>query len=142
MAKFEVTKDNTVNKIKAAAKAEVMEVIIAALNEHYGEDNVKFVRTGGGTSKKNELAVKVGEATIGDIDFPVCVTVNGSGKDFTDRDTAKKTFEAFDFYGAAQAYEDYLAEKAEKDAAKAEAKNKKIAADEKRRAKKNDSVEF
>lgn len=134
MARFNVTKDYTANKIKTDVKAEAMDVIFAALVAQYGEDNVAWVRTGS-SSKTNEIAAVIGTAEVDGAEVPVCFTVNASAKDFVDRKTDKKTFQAFDFSAAKAEYEDYVTEKADKDAAKAKAKADKIARDTARRAK-------
>ena len=138
MADFTVSKDTTIKAIKDATKAEVMQVITDALIAAYGEDNVGMVRTGSGQSKKNELAVRAKTADLGQFEVPVCVTITGAAKDFTDRATDKKTYIAFDFEAMRTAYEDYLIEKEEKATAKAAAKEKQIAADKKRRAAKSE----
>lgn len=127
MSKYTVDKSNTATNVKNAVKAEVTDVIIAALKATYGEDNVFFVRTGNGESKKNELAVITGMADVDGAEVPVCATVNAASKDFTTRVGTKKTFEAFDVYAAKEAYEAYLGEKAEKEAEKAAKKAKKAA---------------
>lgn len=134
MAKFEITKDYTVTKLKTDVKAEAMQTLFDALVGIYGEDNVSWVRTGG-QSKTNEIGVICGMAEHDGEEIPVCFTVNASSKDPISRRTDKKTFEAFDFYRAKADYEDYIAEKAEKDAEKATKKAEKIARDTARRAK-------
>ena len=137
MADFTISKDTSVKNVKDAVKAEVMQVIVDALVAAYGEENVGYVRTGSGESKKTELAVRAKTVDLGEFEAPVCVTVNGAAKDFTDRKTDKKTFNAFDYEAARLAYENYLEEKAAKAADAAEKKAKKIASDEKRRAAKD-----
>lgn len=133
MATFNVTKDYTVNKVKTDVKANAMEDIFTAMADKYGEDNVAWVRTGG-QSPKNEIAVCVGTADVEGDEVPVCFTISASAKDFVDRKTDKKTFTAFDFSAGKAAYENYVAEKSEKDAAKAKAKAEKIAKDEAKRS--------
>lgn len=134
MADFTISKDTTVKAVKDATKAEVMQVIWNALVEKYGEENVAYVLTGSGQTKKKELAVRAKMVDVGDFEVPACVTVTGACKDFILRKTDKRTFEAFDFDEAKAAYENYLTEKEDKAVAKAKAKADKIAADEKRRA--------
>lgn len=142
MKNIEITKDYTVTKAKADAKTDVMSVIFSALTDIYGEDNVAMVRTGG-TSKTNEIGVVIGTASVEGVDAPVCVTINASAKDFVERKTKSRTFPAFDFATAKEEYENYIQEKADKDAEKAAAKQKKIAADKAKREKKaEDTAEF
>lgn len=136
MATYVLDKDTTATKIKNEAKASVIEVITAALKAEYGEDNVFWVRTGKDKSMKNELAVIVGTADVKGEEKPICVTVTGTAKDFTERVGAKKTYETFDFEAARQTYEDYLDEKAEKEAEAAAKKAAKIEKDNAARAKK------
>lgn len=137
MKNIEITKDYTVTKAKADAKIDIMSVIFSAVTDIYGEDNVAMVRTGG-TSKTNEIGVVIGTASVDGEDVPVCVTINASAKDFVERKTKSKTFAAFDFAAAKEEYEDYIQEKADKDAEKAAAKQKKIAADKAKREEKAD----
>ncbi len=137
MKNIEITKDYTVTKAKADAKTDIMSVIFSAVTDIYGEDNVAMVRTGG-TSKTNEIGVVIGTASVDGEDVPVCVTINASAKDFVERKTKSKTFATFDFAAAKEEYEDYIQEKADKDAEKAAAKQKKIAADKAKREEKAD----
>ena len=137
MADFTISKDMTAKGAKDATKAEVYnEVIWNALVAAYGEDNVRWVRTGSSTSPKNEIAVRAKTVDVGDgFETAICVTVSAAAKDFVERKTDKKgVIPAFDFEAAAQRYDDYLIEKAEKAANAAKDKAKKIASDEKRRA--------
>lgn len=134
MADFTISKDTTVKAVKDFTKAEVMQTIWNALVEKYGEENVAYVLTGSGQTKKKELAVRAKTVDTGDFEVPVCVAITGAAKDFTDRKTDKREFAAFDFEEAKAAYEAKLYADEEKAAAKADAKAKKIAADEKRRA--------
>jgi hypothetical protein len=133
MAKFTITKDYTNAKAKTEIKAEAMQIIMDALIAAYGEENVSWVRTGNGDSKSNEIAAIAGMVEVDGQEVPACFTVNASAKDFVDRKTTKKTFEAFDFYKAKADYESYVAEKAEKDADRAAKKAEKIANDKKKR---------
>jgi hypothetical protein len=126
----------TMTKIKALAKADAITTTMDLLKATFGENNVAIVRTGA-SSQVNEIAVKVG--TVEDEDgFPydLCMTLNPQIKDFKERKTATKTFEPFDFEESKAEYERYISEKAEKAEKAKEAKAKKIASDEKARAKK------
>ena len=127
---FVETKDYSCTKIKAEAKAWATETIIAALAEILGAENVGMVRTGTGTSQKNEIGAVVGTVEVDGAEVPVAVTINVAAKPYTDSPvTAKRQYDAFDFAAARQAYEDHLDSKAAKDAERAAAKEKKIAAD-------------
>ena len=132
MENITITKDMTVTKAKALAKSTMTEKFIDFLIKELGEENVKMVRT---PSAKNVLAARIG--TIIDEEeeeYSMCVTIDISAKDFKDRITSKKTFEAFDFDFSAKEYERYLEEKKEKATEKARLKEEKIARDEKARA--------
>lgn len=130
-----ITKENTITKVKADKKAEVIEKITAFLAGEYGEDAVAMVRTGN-TSKTNEIAVIIDTAEVEGETNPIVVTINPTVKEFANRKTDKKTYTAFDFAAAKAEYETYVAEKATKDAEKAKAKAEKIAKDEAKRKEK------
>ena len=127
-----ITKENTITKVKADKKAEVIEKITAFLVGEYGEDAVAMVRTGN-TSKTNEIAVIIDTAEVEGETNPIVVTINPTVKEFANRKTDKKTYTAFDFAAAKAEYETYVAEKATKDAEKAKAKAEKVAKDEAKR---------
>lgn len=114
MFTYEMTKDFTNAKVKAAAKADIMTLFIEFLTEKFGEEKVKMVRTGNGDSKTNEIGVQFGTVKIKGEEVPLVFTANPSIKEFEDRQTAKKSYVAFDFDFYANAYEKYLTEKAEK----------------------------
>jgi hypothetical protein len=57
-----------------------------------------------------------------------------------DRKTLKKSYAAFDFEAARNAYESYLIDKAASEKEKAEKKEKKIAADTKRREESSEDI--
>lgn len=133
-----ITKENTITKVKADKKAEVIEKITAFLAGEYGEDAVAMVRTGN-TSKTNEIAVIVDTAEVEGETNPIVVTINPTVKEFANRKTDKKTYTAFDFAVAKAEYETYVAEKATKDAEKAKAKAEKIAKDEAKRKEKTET---
>lgn len=127
-----ITKDNTIQTVKANKKAEVTEKIMAYLASEYGEDAVAIVRTGN-TSKTNEIAVIVDEADYEGNVNPIVVTINPTVKEFANRKTDKKKYEAFDFAARKAEYEKYVADKTVKDAEKAKNKAEKIAKDEAKR---------
>ena len=133
-----ITKENTITKVKADKKTEVIEKITGFLAGEYGEDAVAMVRTGN-TSKTNEIAVIVDTAEVEGETNPIVVTINPTVKEFANRKTDKKTYTAFDFAAAKAEYETYVADKATKDAEKAKAKAEKIAKDEAKRKEKAES---
>ena len=109
--------------VKAQVRIDVMEPIIQALREKFGEDSVAKVGT-------NEYAVVVG--VINDKDgFPqdICATIKPTVKEWESRQTAKKTYEKYDIIAESEAYEMEVAEKEEEKARKAKAKEEKIAKD-------------
>lgn len=142
MENLVLSKEMTISKAKTLAKEEVMGVILNALVETYGEENVGWVRTGTGNSQKNEIGVKVTTISDNGEIYDLCVTTNSSAKEPMDRSTAKKTYTAFDFEVARQSYDDYLIAKAASDKEKADKKAAKIAKDEAKRAEQSDIVDF
>lgn len=113
MMNFEISKENTITKIKASAKEMIAADIISALAAKYGEENVGMVRIGN-SSKKNEIGVTVGTVQLEDgSEVPISVTIGCSVKEFVSRTSAKgKVYEVFDFNSAREAYENYRLEKA------------------------------
>lgn len=129
MMNVTITKDFGAGKANAQAKAVLTEIIIKALVEAFGEENVAMVRTGG-TSQVNEIGVRMGTITDADgFSYDFCATVNPTIKGFKERVTKRYTVEAFDFDSVRQAYIDDTTAKVEEKEAKAEAKAKKTAKD-------------
>ena len=137
----QITKENTVTKVKADKKAEVTEKIMAFLTSEYGEDSVAMIRTGN-TSKTNEIGFIVDTAEVEGETNPIVVTLNPTVKEFANRKTDKKQYVAFDFASAKAEYETYVADKATKDAEKAKAKAEKVAKDEAKRKEKAENAGF
>ena len=134
---YTVDKTNSTTKIKAEIKAMATEFLLSVLREKYGEDNVKMVRTGN-ASKSNEIAVIVDEATGEDGEInPIVITLNPAVKEFSNHTSDKgKVYIPFDFFAAANEYDNYVEEKEAKAQAAKEAKAAKAAKDaEKRKAK-------
>ena len=104
--------------VKAQARIETMEVIVAALKAKFGEDAVAKVGS-------NEYGVIVGQVQDKD-GFPqdVVVTVKPTVKEWESRKTAKREYEQYILADAAEAYE---IETKEKEEAKAKAKAAKAA---------------
>ena len=121
--------------VKAQVRIDVMEPIIQALREKFGEDSVAKVGT-------NEYAVVVG--VINDKDgFPqdICATIKPTVKEWESRQTAKKTYEKYDIIAESEAYEMEVAEKEEEKARKAKAKEEKSAKDKAMREEKKKNKE-
>lgn len=134
MMKFTESKDYSSTKIKAEAKNWTTETIIASLAEILGAENVGMIRTGTSSSQKNEIGAVIGTVEVNGAEVPVAVTINVAAKPYTDAPaTAKRPYDAFDFAAARKAYDNYVADKKDKDAEKAQAKAAKIAADKKAR---------
>lgn len=126
MNTFTVTKDFGITKISAKAKADVNQIIMNALAEAYGEDNVKMVRVGSST-ETNSIGVRVGELIEDGFSYELCLTVDSTVKSHKDKVTKRYTVEAFDFDSAVAKYENYIEEKAEAERERAEKKTKDIA---------------
>ena len=138
---IQITKENTVTRVKADKKAEVTEKIMAFLIGEYGEDSVAMISTGN-TSKTNEIGFIVDTAEVEGETNQNVVTLNPTVKEFANRKTDKKQYVAFDFAGAKAEYETYVADKATKDAEKAKAKAEKVAKDEAKRKEKAENANF
>ena len=142
MKNIVITKDFGTGKANAQAKAELTEIIINALAQVFGDENVAMVRTGGST-QVNEIGVKIG--TITDIDgyeYDFCATINPTIKGFKEKVTKRYTVEAFDFETVKQSYIDDVAAKSAEKEAKANTKAEKIAKDKAiREAKKKANAE-
>lgn len=133
---YNVTKTATVTKIQAAAKQDVLKMLQEFFVEKFGDENVGMVRTGSGTSKVNELAVRFAVADDNGQEFPMSFTVNPVVKTWADRQAPKKFYPAFDFDVQRQVYEDYLIENEEKEAKAKQKKEEKIERDTKAREQK------
>ena len=126
MNTFTVTKDFGITKVSAKAKADVNRIIMNALAEAYGEDNVKMVRVGSST-ETNSIGVRVGELIDGGFSYELCLTVDSTVKSHKDKVTKRYTVEAFDFDSAVERYNNHIEEKAQAEREKAEKKAKDIA---------------
>ena len=134
---FTISKNTTVNSIKTEVKATVVEFLMDALKEKYGEDSVKMLRTGK-NSKTNEIGFIFDEATDenGEVNS-IVITLNPSVKEFSNHTSDKgKVYEPFDFYAAASEYDEDLDEKAAKAEIAAKNKAEKAAKDAAKRAEK------
>jgi len=132
MFNYTETKDMTTNKIKDAARLEVVEKVLELLAPF----DARMVRSDG-EHPTNDIGLYVGEIELKDgTTVPLCATLSISMKDPVDRRTAKKVFPAYDLAAATQRYNDYLVRKIENDATKAALKEKKIAQDNAKREKK------
>ena len=117
--------------VKAQARADVMAVIVNALREAYGEDNVAKVGS-------NEYGVIIGQVTDKD-GFPqdVVTTLKPTVKEWESRKTDKREYEKYVLADKAQEYEIETKEKEEKKAQEKKEREEKKAKDkaERERAK-------
>lgn len=111
---YTVSKEMTVKKIKDTIKVDMVALFEEFLTEKFGAENVKRVRYG--STPKNELAFKVDTVTENGMEYDCCVAINPTVKDWEDRKVGKGVREAFDFDEYAKAYDDYLTDKAIKQA--------------------------
>ena len=126
MNTFTVTKDFGITKVSTKVKADVNQIIMNALAEAYGEDNVKMVRVGSST-ETNSIGVRVGELIDGGFSYELCLTVDSTVKSHKDKVTKRYTVEAFDFDSAVERYNNHIEEKAQAERERAEKKAKDIA---------------
>lgn len=142
MMNYVETKEMTATKVKAEAKGWTTDTIISALAEILGAENVGMVRTGSGSSQKNEIGAVIGTVDVNGVEKEVVVTINVAAKPYSDSPaTAKRQYSAFNFASARQVYEDYLTDKETKAAEKAKVKAEKIEKDTAARKAKADSAE-
>ena len=130
MATFKVTKEMTATKIKSAIKTTLLNEFEQFLIQKYGDSAVGMVRYG--STPKNELAFVVGSIEEDGFEYDVVATVNPTVKDWKEKKTKSRTTEAFDFEQYKADYDDYLTEKATK---QAESKARKNVKSEKEQAK-------
>ena len=121
--------------IKNAMRADVADLLKTFAVEKFGEENVSVVGS-------NEIAICIGTLPDADgFDRELVVTVKPTAKDWIDRKTTKKIFEAYNRLDEAEAYAVELEEKARAKEEKAKAKEEKIAKDKATREKKNEEEE-
>ena len=115
--------------VKAQARADVMAVVVKALREEYGEDNVAKVGS-------NEYGVIVGQVTDKD-GFPqdVVTTLKPTTKEWESRKTDKREYEKYILADAAKAYKIETKEKEEKKEQERKAREEKKARDKAEREK-------
>ena len=120
MVNYKITKDMTATKIKNTVKIDLFNEFEIFLKEKYGAENVAMVRYG--STPKNELAFIVGAVSDEGFEYDIVATINPTVKDWKDKKTKSRTTEAFDFEQYKEDYDNYLTEKATK---QAESKAKK-----------------
>ena len=115
--------------VKAQARADVMAVIVKALREAYGEDNVAKVGS-------NEYGVIIGQVTDKD-GFPqdVVTTLKPTVKEWESRKTDKREYEKYVLADKAQEYEIETKEKEEKKEKEKKEREEKKARDKAEREK-------
>lgn len=131
MAIFTDCKNRTA--VQKKAREEAFDVMMKAFQATYGEEAVSIVGN-------NELAVAIGTITISDgTENEVCITVKPVVKDYDVRVTdSNKVFDPYERLKEADAYEDDLADKANKKAKKEAVKRQKMEAERKARASKKE----
>ena len=125
MVTFKVTKEMTATKIKNAIKANLLNEFEQFLVQKYGDNAVGMVRYG--STPKNELAFIVGSIEEDGFEYDVVATVNPTVKDWKEKKTKSRTTDAFDFEQYKADYDNYLTEKATKQAESNARKNVKSA---------------
>ena len=130
MATFKVTKEMTATKIKSAIKTTLLNEFEQFLVQKYGDNAVGMVRYG--STPKNELAFVLGTIEDDGFEYDVVATVNPTVKDWKEKKTKSRTTDAFDFEQYKADYDDYLTEKATK---QAESKARRNVKSEKEQAK-------
>ena len=115
--------------VKAQARVDVMAVVVKALREAYGEDNVAKVGS-------NDYGVIVGQVTDKD-GFPqdVVTTLKPTVKEWESRKTDKREYEKYVLADKAQEYEIETKEKEEKKAKEKKEREEKKAKDKAEREK-------
>lgn len=115
--------------VKAQARVSTMDVVVSALKEKFGENNVAKVGS-------NEYGVIVGQVQDKD-GFPqdVVVTVKPTVKEWESRKTDKRTYTQFILADESAAYEMEVKEKEEKKEKERQAREEKKARDKAEREK-------
>ena len=122
---------------KAQMRARATEVILAALAAEFGEDAAGMVRVESETTGKGEnlaAAIVADIAESGGV-FDGCITVKVTVKEWVQRVGTKATKEAWDYEGAREVYDKWVADEEAKAEAKAATKAAKAKADAEARAK-------
>lgn len=134
MMRFEETKENTMSKIKSAAKAEMTARLIKALEAEFGEGKAKMMRWGASEkSMKNEIGVCAGAVVFEGEEFPLVLSVDCSVKEYRAHSGPKRDYSAFDLEAAWNEYDEKVEADAQKAKDSAEKKAKKIEKDKARR---------
>ena len=142
MANYVEDRNNSITKVKASIKKDVMDYIIECLVSKYGEDNCSYVRNGNGQSKTKEFAVRCGTVDANGEEYEAVVCINASAKDYREHTSDKgKVYSPYEFNVMREEFEIYLEERKTKEADSKSKKEKKIAKDSAARAKKNSSDE-
>lgn len=137
MGNFVEDKSNSMTKVKAQMKTEVMDYIIECLEQKYGVEHGSYVRNGNGESKTKEYAIRIGNVDVGGETYEAVVCINASAKDYRERVTAKgQVHEPYNFNIAREEYNIYVEEKATKKEKAESDKKKKIAKDKELREQK------
>ena len=125
MATFKVTKEMTATKIKNAIKANLLNDFEQFLMQKYSDNAVGMVRYG--STPKIERALIVGSIEDDGFEYDVVATINPTVKDWKEKKTKSRTTDAFDFEQYKADYDNYLTEKATKQAESKAKRNVKSA---------------
>ena len=111
MNTYNVTAENGITRINDHVKNEILALIMPALIEKYGVNEVRMART-----EKNVLAIKAGKLTEKGFEYDLCFTIDVTAKSYKEKKTKNGTVEPFDFEYATNEYEIWLDEKEKKEA--------------------------
>ena len=122
---FEVTRQMPRTKVETAIKAAVMDAIKGVLEQIYGEDAVKRIRTMSGNTGTNQIGFIIGDVEAEGETHPIVCTVNPIVKPFMSYSTANHHYEPFDLSEVASAYDKWAEKKkaSEEEAARIKAEN-------------------
>lgn len=134
MDMFKISKENTVTSVKNAVREKLLSTIINALKKEYGEESVKFVRTGEVT-KVNEIGVAIAVVEEDGKAYEWCATINPTIKNYKDKTTKKGKTKAFDLNARHEEFVSYCKERDEKESEAKRLKEEKIKRDTKAREK-------
>lgn len=118
---IQMTKEMTETMIRDAVRARVAQFVFEALQGGEFEDvqNLRLVSGSDKKSAKNTIGVIADRVEKDGTETPISVTVDITVKPFVDKKTDKKTTKVFDFAGAKETYDKWLADKAAKEKEKA-----------------------
>ena len=135
MKTYTITKDFGWSKAATAIKSDITADFLEFLSEKYG--TAEQIRVKSGTTETNEIAFSAAIVNEDGEQYTAYVSLNPTVKPWKTRPYGKGERKAFDFEGVAARFREWVAETARKKAENAKKKEKKIAADTKRREEQN-----